>query len=209
MKYIIPKKKDSDLTVRELADIKLDKPKDQEIARAVQAPPPPMRNTIKFTPPVIKPDEEVADEDEPKTQTEVMNNNSAVGAADFDKGTDDVTAPVATTSQVTEEYQEPFTIVEQMPEFPGGNDEMFKFLSNNIRYPVIAQENGVTGMVILTFVVSKTGKISDIQVVRGIGSGCDEEAIRVVKKMPDWKPGRQGGSAVPVKFTLPVRFSLR
>lgn len=208
VKYLIPKKRISEDTVISLSKIDLKKPV-EDVKKAVLAPPPPpQRNTIKFVPPVIKPDDQVAEEEEMVTQEQVMQSTAAVGAVNFDKGTDDVTvAPAVTT--IAEETQEPFIIVEEMPEFPGGTDEMMKFLGNNIRYPVIAQENGVTGMVILSFVVSKTGQISDIQVVRGIGSGCDEEAVRVVRKMPAWKPGKQGGAAVPVKFTLPVRFALR
>lgn len=103
----------------------------------------------------------------------------------------------------------PFVIVEQMPEFPGGTDKMMRYLSNMIRYPVEAQMKKIQGMVISSFIVGKDGAISDIQVVRGIGSGCDDEAVRVIKNMPPWQPGKQGGQPVPVKFTLPIRFSLR
>jgi TonB family C-terminal domain len=207
-KYLIPKKHVEENTVIELSKLQMKKAP-EEIKKAVLAPPPPpARNTIKFVPPIIKPDDQVNEEEEMVTQDKVMESTAAVGAVNFDKGTDDVTvAPAQTT--IAEESTEPFIIVEEMPEFPGGTEEMMKFLGNNIRYPVIAQENGIQGMVILSFVVSKTGQISDIQVVRGLGSGCDEEAVRVVKKMPNWKPGKQGGAAVPVKFTLPVRFALK
>ncbi len=103
----------------------------------------------------------------------------------------------------------PFVIVEQMPEFPGGTDKMMRYLSNTIRYPVEAQMKKVQGMVITSFIVGKDGAISDIEVVRGIGNGCDDEAVRVIKNMPTWVPGKQGGQLVPVKFTLPIRFALR
>lgn len=101
-----------------------------------------------------------------------------------------------------------FTVVEQQPEFPGGQGELLKYLGKNITYPAIAQENGIEGTVVVRFVVNETGGISDIQVVRDIGGGCGAEAVRVVKSMPKWKPGRQRGKAVKVYFTLPVRFKL-
>ena len=85
---------------------------------------------------------------------------------------------------------------------------MMKFIRDNLKYPAIAQEAGVTGRVIVNFIVGRDGKITQIKVVRGIGSGCDEEAIRVLKKMPPWTPGQMGGKAVPVYFTFPITFRL-
>ena len=95
-----------------------------------------------------------------------------------------------------------------MPTFPGGDAALYKYLGKNIKYPPIARENNITGMVVLKFVINEDGSISDIQVLRDIGGGCAEEAIRVVKKMPNWKPGKQRGKAVKVHFNLPVRFTL-
>ncbi len=103
---------------------------------------------------------------------------------------------------------EPFTVVEQMPQYPGGQDAMFKFLAQNLRYPVKAQQNGVQGMVILSFIVTKTGQINSIKIVRGVDPELDNEAMRVVKTMPIWIPGKQKGENVNVKYTLPVRFAL-
>jgi protein TonB len=101
------------------------------------------------------------------------------------------------------------TFAEQMPEFTGGTEEMYKFLGKNIMYPAQARENSIEGKVLLTFVVGADGKISQIeQVGKKLGWGCDEEAIRVVKNMPAWTPGKQNGKAVTVKFTLPIRFQL-
>lgn len=203
--------KEVDLSVRMMSEIEMEKPKQTEnILKDIPPPPPVLRNTIKFTPPVIKPDEEVAEEEEIKTQKDVVENNAAVGNTDFDKGTDDVTAPPATEENViTEEVQQPFLIVEQMPEFPGGMGELNNFIRQNLRYPVLAQENGISGKVYLQFVIDKYGKVSNIKVVRGIGGGCDEEAIRVINKMPPWKPGKQGGKEVPVSYTIPVNFVLQ
>src|SRR5690606_1784840 len=98
-----------------------------------------------------------------------------------------------------------FTYVSQMPEFPGNVNEYFY---KNLRYPDFARENNIQGKVILRFVVSEDGSISDVQVQRGIGGGCDEEAIRVLKKMPKWKPGKQNGVPVKVYYSVPISFKL-
>ena len=101
-----------------------------------------------------------------------------------------------------------FQIVEEPAEFPGGMAACMKWLSNNLEYPQIAQENGVQGTVVLQFVVNKDGTIVDPKVLRSVDPNLDKEAMRVVKKMPKWKPGKQTGKAVRVRFTLPVRFKL-
>lgn len=99
-----------------------------------------------------------------------------------------------------------YTIVETMPQYPGGDDALMKYLAINISYPQAAKDKGVQGTVFVTFVVEKDGKISNVKILRGIGSGCDEEVIRVVKEMPEWKPGTQAGKPVRVQFNLPVKF---
>lgn len=101
-----------------------------------------------------------------------------------------------------------FTVVEVMPEFPGGANAMMKYVSENIHYPEIAKNKGIQGRVFVNFVVEKDGKVSDVKVLRGIGGGCDEEAIRVVAAMPNWTPGTQRGEAVRVSFNLPIKFAL-
>ena len=207
IKQIFPKTVEKDVTVRVLSKIELDKPK-ENILKEIPPPPPPMRNTIKFTPPVIKPDEQVQEEEQPKLQKEVIETKAAISTVAFDKGTDDVAAPVA-TQKITEEVEQPFVIVEQMPQFPGGEKEMMKFIHNNLRYPSLAAENGIQGTVIVNFVVDHEGKITRIKVVRGIGGGCDEEAMRVLSKMPAWSPGRQGGKPVLVSYTVPIKYVLQ
>ncbi len=107
-----------------------------------------------------------------------------------------------------EEAEKIFTVVEDPCEFPGGMGALMKFLSKNINYPEIAQENGIQGRVIVSFVVEKNGLPSQVKVVRGVDPALDKEAIRVVKKMPAWKPGKQQGRAVRQRFTLPVVFRL-
>jgi TonB family protein len=102
-----------------------------------------------------------------------------------------------------------FTVVEEMPEYPGGDEARVAFLSKNIQYPQLAKESGVQGTVYLTFVVDTKGNVTHVEVLRGIGSGCDEEAARVTRMMPRWKPGKQSGKPVQVQFNMPVKFSLQ
>ncbi len=101
-----------------------------------------------------------------------------------------------------------FTVVEQQPEFPGGMAELGKYLGKNIKYPAAAQKANAQGRVFINFIVTKTGEITDVNLLKGIGFGADEEAIRVVSQMPNWEPGKQSGKAVNVKFNLPINFAL-
>lgn len=102
-----------------------------------------------------------------------------------------------------------FTVVESMPSFPGGDAARIRYLNENIKYPQMARESGIQGRVFVTFVVERNGAVSDVRVLRGIGGGCDEEAIRVVNSMPKWKPGMQRGKPVRVSYNLPVKFTLQ
>lgn len=105
--------------------------------------------------------------------------------------------------------QEPLVFAEQMPEFIGGDDALMAFLQKNIKYPAKALKNNIQGVVMINFVVHTDGSIRKANVTKGIGGGCDEEALRVIKKMPKWKPGRQGGKNVPVYFDVPINFTTR
>ncbi len=107
------------------------------------------------------------------------------------------------------EEAEVFTVVEEMPSFPGGPAKMTEYIAKNIKYPVMARESGVEGRVFVNFVVEPNGSISKVKVLRGIGGGCDEEAMRVVQSMPAWKPGKQRGTAVRVNYTVPIIFKLQ
>ncbi len=121
-----------------------------------------------------------------------------------------IQAPIASTGiQEAEDSDVPFVVVEKMPSFPGGEAALFKYLSDNIKYPVIAQESGIQGRVICQFVVNRDGSIVDIEVVRSVDKSLDAEAIRVISKMPRWTPGMQRGKTVRVKYTLPVNFRLQ
>ncbi len=102
-----------------------------------------------------------------------------------------------------------FKVVEEMPEFPGGPAKMMEFIQTNIKYPMMARESDIQGRVFVNFVVEPDGSITNVTVMRGIGGGCDEEALRVVQSMPKWKPGKQRGSAVRVNYTVPIIFKLQ
>jgi protein TonB len=115
--------------------------------------------------------------------------------------------PVEEVEEEEEETQI-FQVVETMPTFPGGDAARIKYLQNNLKYPTMARESGIQGKVFVTFVVEKDGSITDVKVLRGIGGGCDEEAVRVIKNMPKWKPGKQRGKPVRVQFNMPIVFKL-
>jgi periplasmic protein TonB len=174
-------------------------------------PPPPVRAQVKFTPPVVKRDNEVLEEEKVPDQKELEDIDIGTKTVEGVKGAPLDLGDIDGTSDVISDVVEdkPYNYVEQMPEFPGGDGEMMKYLSKNIRYPAAAQRAGVEGLVVLSFVVSRTGEISEIEVVKSLGSGTDEEAVRVVKTMPKWSPGKQNGRSVPVRYTLPVRFAIK
>jgi protein TonB len=116
-------------------------------------------------------------------------------------------APEIEEEEVVE--QEIFQIVEEMPSFPGGEQKLLEFVAKNTKYPQIARESGIQGRVFIGFVVEPDGSISNVKVLRGIGGGCDEEAVRVIKSLPKWKPGKQRGKAVRVSYQIPVNFKLQ
>lgn len=172
-----------------------------------------VKSSVKFTAPEIKKDEDVKPEDELKSQDELAKSTTAIGSFDV-KGNDEAEGEVLKAKEVIadekpKEEEKPFKVVEQMPTFPGGDAALMSWLSKNIKYPAIAEENGVQGRVIVRFVVGKDGSISQANVVRSVDPSLDKEAIRVVKAMPHWIPGKQNGAAVPVWFTLPVTFQLQ
>jgi len=169
----------------------------------IEPPQPKLRRTIQFVPPVITSDP--TEENAPPINDVVMNSTAAIDYRTQDG--DDLAPPK--TFQATEEIVEPVRFVPQMPEFIGGEEARLQFLRDHLKYPNIAAEMGITGKVILQFVVNKDGMIDKVTVLRGIGGGCDEEAMRVAKLMPPWKPGRQNGKPVPVYFIMPIGFTLQ
>ena len=174
-----------------------------------------VKSSIKFTAPVIKKDDEVRPEDEMKSQDEIMNSKVAVGFANV-VGNDEsgevlkakealVTEPV----KPKEEENKVFDVVEQMPSFPGGTAALMAYLQKAIKYPPVAEENGIQGRVICTFVVERDGSVTDVRIAKSVDPSLDKEAQRVVSAMPKWIPGKQNGQSVRVKYTLPVTFRLQ
>ena len=176
------------------------------------------RETQKFTAPVIKKDELVKEENQVK-QMDKLDDKVAVGSEDKEGVKDRtveavrseiaVAAPPPPPAPKPEVATKVFDVVEEMPSFPGRQGALMQYLASNIKYPVVAQENGVQGRVIVSFVVERDGSISDVKVARSVDPSLDREAQRVVKSMPKWKPGKQNGSAVRVKYTVPVVFRLQ
>lgn len=172
-------------------------------------------NTVKVTELAIVDDKDVSSEDEIKTQDELKETTTAFGQSDFDKGTDDRNVVREHKDEIVVEEKKPveenkvFTAVEQMPQFPGGESALMQYISKNIKYPPVAMENGIQGRVVVQFVVTKTGKIGEVKIARGKDPDLDKEAMRVVKSLPDFIPGKMNGQAVNVWYTLPVTFKLQ
>ena len=174
-----------------------------------------VKSSVAFTVPEIKKDNEVKEDQEMKSQEELQETNTAIGAFNVE-GNDETAGEVLKAKEVIAEPEPPkveetkvFDVVEQMPSFPGGQGALMQWLASNIKYPVVAEENGVQGRVVCTFVVERDGSITDVKVVRGVDPSLDKEAVRVLKQMPSWIPGKQNGSAVRVKYTVPVTFKLQ
>lgn len=169
-------------------------------------PPPPMVEMVRFVPPVIKDD---AVEEEPqKLQEEVK--ETTVGTKD-QEGEEIVAPPQGDTGPGEPAAPEIFTIVEEQAEFPGGTAAMYKYIQQNIQYPAMAREAGISGKCFLKFVVNETGEISNVEVLKGVPgcSECDREAIRVVKSMPKWKAAKMTGKSVKCFFNLPINFKIQ
>ena len=174
--------------------------------------------SVKVTELQIVEDDKVKKEDEIKTQDELKETETAFGQKDNEKGTEDRNITKTLKDEVVVEKKEEkpkevkeeiFRSVEQMPQFPGGDAALMKFLQSHINYPPMAAENNVQGKVILQFVVEKDGKVGEVKVARSVDKDLDREAIRVVKTLPRFTPGRQNGQPVRVWYTLPVTFKLQ
>ncbi len=144
-------------------------------------------------------------EDDAESENEI----GIVNAEVTDKTENIEITPVVVEQDEEEDEQVIFQVVEQDPEFPGGVEALYKFIQSNIKYPQLAKENNITGRVFVTFVVEKDGSVSNVKAARDIGGGCGAEAVRVVKSMPKWTPGKQRGKAVRAAYTLPVNFTLQ
>lgn len=172
-------------------------------------PPPPqvqipkLQKVIKFVPPKVVKEEVV---EEIPTIEEIKQNE--VAAVEVEGPTEIVFEEPVAEVVVAEDENKIFTVVEQQPEFQGGYEAMMNFIRKNMRYPASARRMGVDGTVYVSFVVSKDGSISEVKTIRGISADCDQEAMRVVSMMPAWRPGKQNGKPVFVRFVLPIKFKL-
>ena len=189
---------------------KIETPKVEQVQKVEK-----VKSSIAFTPPVIKKDSEVKPEEEMKTQDELKETKTAIGAFDV-KGNDDAGGTVLKAVEEIaapeppkheEEQNKIFEVVEQQPQFPGGS--VNGWLADHIKYPVVAAENGISGRVVVQFVVERDGSVSQVRVVRGVDPSLDKEAQRVISSMPKWIPGKQNGQAVRSRFTVPVTFRLQ
>ena len=208
---------------QQLADIAAAEAEDpeevEEVPQAVEEPqreealPEEILNTIKDTEISIAADEEVTEDITSKD--DVAESTAAAGSTTFDQGTDDLNVVREHKEEIiVEEKHEPvkeeiFTAVEQMPQFPGGEGELLKYISTHIKYPTMAAENNIQGRVVVKFVVQKDGKVGEVVVLRGQDPDLDKEAVRVVKTLPNFIPGKMNGQAVSVWYTLPINFKLQ
>ena len=206
---------ESDVELSKLAEKKEAKAERKEEPKQEKIEVEKVKSSIKFTAPVIKKDSEVKPEEELKSQEDLNKDKTAIGAFDV-KGNDEAGGTVlkaveeiAQPEPKHEEENKVFDVVEQMPSYPGGMGALMQWLGQNMQYPVVAAENGIQGRVIVQFVVEKDGSITDVRVARGVDPYLDKEAARVVKMMSRWIPGKQNGSAVRVKYTVPVVFKLQ
>ncbi|PGH37890.1 MAG: energy transducer TonB, partial [Candidatus Nephrothrix sp. EaCA] len=169
--------------------------------------PPPVKKTIKFVPPKVTAKEV---EDEKMPEIEELKKVEVSTVTQEGVGSIVIDEPVREVAKDTTDVNrnKVFLIVENQPEFPGGNTALMKYLGNNIRYPSSARRMGIEGKVMIQFVVNQAGEIADVKVLRGLSGDCDNEAMRVIKSMPKWKPGRQGGRPVKVQMVVPVNYRL-
>lgn len=192
----------------------------EEEIQAVEAPeqeqalPEEILNTIKDTEIQIAADNEVTEDITSKD--DVAESTAAAGATTFDQGTDNLEVVRTHKDEIIVEEKKPepkkeeiFTAVEQMPQFPGGEAELMKYVANHIKYPTMAAENNIQGRVVVKFVVKKDGSVGEVQVLRGKDPDLDKEAVRVVRTLPNFIPGKMNGQAVSVWFTLPINFKLQ
>ncbi len=208
---------------QQLAQMEAEAPEEtqeEEVIEAVQEPeaeealPEEILNTIKDTEIAIAADNEVTEDITSKD--EVQESTAAAGASTFDQGTDNLEVVRTHKDEIIVEEKKPepvkeevFTAVEQMPQFPGGEAELLKYVATHIKYPTMAAENNIQGRVVVKFVVKKDGNVGDVVVLRGKDPDLDKEAVRVVKTLPKFIPGKMNGQAVSVWYTLPINFKLQ
>ena len=171
-----------------------------EITRPEDTPPPPPPPPAPAVAEVLN----VVEDDVKLDDVDIVSSEDDATTAQVEAYT-----PPAVVEEEEESSQQIFTVVETMPELPGGQGALLQYLAKSIKYPVIAQENGIQGRVSCSFVVNKDGSIVDAEVIRGVDPSLDKEALRVINSMPKWSPGKQRGKPVRVKYTVPVTFRLQ
>ena len=169
------------------------------ITRQDQVPPPPPPPPPKVVDMLVIVDDNTDIQDELEIEDSEATDKTAITAV----------MQVAAPKEEENEDTPVFFIVEEMPEFPGGQLALRNFIAQSVKYPVIAQENGIQGKVFVNFVVAKDGTITQAKIFRGVDPSLDKEALRVVNSLPKWKPGKQGGKAVRVSYTVPINFVLQ
>ncbi len=168
-----------------------------------------LNSSIKFVPPVIVKDYIVPNEDLPPN-LEIENNNPGIKTIGIpDDGPDGNPPNLNPGPGATVPIDGPVHFAEIMPEFPGGEEAFIKYLSKNVKYPAFARENNISGIVYIDFVIDKDGKPTNVKIKRGVNKSLDEEAMRVIRNMPSWAPGKQNGQTVKVQYTIPVSFKLQ
>jgi protein TonB len=201
----------TEVTEVNMADLTTEIPEEDQIKQIENVPPPPLlKETVQYTPPVIKKDEDVTNE--LITQQELTENKADISVKTVEgvkEGGVDIADLQDHKVVVQEEAPTIFDHVEVPPSFLGGEKALMQWLYDNMQYPIIAQEQGIQGRVIVRFVVGPDGSVSGAKILRSLDPSCDREAIRVVNKMPRWSPGKQNGQAVSVYYTLPVLFRLQ
>lgn len=214
IKSIIPEKAPevSETVIAQVTEVNLEEvvPEENQIRELESVPPAPeLKASVKLTIPDIVDDELVREEDLMLSQQDLTDTQASISIATVE-GVEDGTVDIADLEdhKVVIQATEPeiHEYAEEPPQFPGGDAELSKWLKNNIKFPQIAQDNGVNGVVVLQFVVGTDGSIEDITVVKTLDPSCDKEARTKIAKMPKWNPGRQNGIPVKVRFTLRVRF---
>ena len=213
IKMVTPDKTDEAMTeVTTLSKLQEAKVKDEHIIKKVepkQQEVQQIKSSIKFTAPVIKKDEEVSEADEMKSQEELGAAKVAISTADV-VGNDEKQGKLIEDIKevITSEAPKVYDFVEQMPAFPGGEAALLKFIEAHLKYPSIALEQGTEGKVTLRFVVTGSGEVGEVKVIKSLDPYCDREAIRVVKSLPRFIPGKQQGKAVACWFMIPVVFAI-
>ena len=212
IKWVTPKQEREVMTeVTQLSQLETPEVKQKELTTVVAEPvvPPALKSTVKFTAPKIVDDDQVSEDDEIKSQDELLATNTQISIADVkgndeEHGKDIADLKEVITSQV--EDTKVYNVVEQMPTFPGGEEALLNYISEHIKYPSVALEQGIQGTVMLRFVVTGTGEIGEVQILKGLDPYCDREAKRVVASLPKFIPGKQQGRPVSVWYTCPIRF---